>query len=236
MSQEPDIQKNVLEKIRRGEISMRSRIYFILRATLIGVVAVLALVGSLFMLSFVFFSIHASNIRFLLEFGERGLLTFIALFPWISFFIFLFLLIALEFLVRQFTSAYRFSLLRIFLWILIVGIAGSTLIGFTPLHSFLLSEADKGQLPILGSWYEQIHDSHQDQGVYRGDITSITGAAFVISHNDADRDSDEGTWTIVPPAGFDLSTLSVGEKVYVAGRLQSGVVYAYGIRVVSEGG
>ncbi len=235
MSQEPDIRKNVLEKINRGEISMRSRIYFMLRAVLIGAAIAVVLAASLFALSFALFSVHASNMRFLLEFGEQGLLTFIMLFPWTLLFFFLFLLVALEFLVYRFTSAYRFSLLRVFLWVFIVGIAGSILLGLTPFHSFLLSEADKDQLPIFGSWYEQIHDSHTDQGIYRGDVTSFTKSTFVISHNDADIDTDEGTWTIVPPEGFDLRTLSVGEEVYVAGHLQGGIVYAYGIRMVSDG-
>ncbi len=236
MSQETDIQKNVLEKIHSGEISMRSRIYFILRIVLVSTVSVLTLIGSLFALSFAFFSIRASGVQFLLEFGERGLLKFIILFPWTSFLIFLLFLVILEFLIRRLTPVYRFPLLRIFLWILAISVVGSTLVDLTPLHPFLLSEADKDQLPILGPWYEQVHDSHQDQGVYRGVITSLTGTGliFVISHNDADLDSDEGTWTIVPPPGFDIHTLSVGENVYVAGHLQNGLVYAYGIRVVSD--
>ncbi len=236
MSQETDIQKNVLEKIHRGEVSMRSKVYFMLRIILIGTASVLILVGSLFALSFVFFSIHASGVQFLLEFGERGLLKFSILFPWTSFFIFILFLVILEFLIRKITPMYRFSLLRIFLWILAIGIVGSTLVDLTPLHSFLLSEADKDQLPILGPWYEQIHDSHQNQGIYRGVITSLndTGFTFVISYNDTDLDSDEGTWTIVPPSGFNIHALSVGENVYVAGHLQNGVVYAYGIRVVSD--
>lgn len=236
MSKETDIQKNVLERIHRGEISMRSKIYFLLRIILISTASALILIGSLFVLSFSFFSIHASGVQFLLEFGERGLLKFIILFPWTSFFISLILFMILEFLIRRITPVYRYPLLRIFLWILAIGIIGSVLVNLTPLHSFLLSEADKDQLPILGPWYEQVHDSHRDQGIYRGIITSFSknGLTFVISHNDADLDSDEGTWTIVPPSGFNIDVLSIGENVYIAGQLQNNLVYAYGIRVVSD--
>lgn len=214
---------------------MRPRVYFILRAVFIGIGALCILAGSLFALSFVFFNIHESGVRFLLEFGEQGLVAFLKLFPWVFLLLFLILLVALELVVRQYTPAYRFSLLRIFLWVLVVGIAGSTFIGFTPLHASLLSAADTDHLPVLAPLYKQVHESRVTHGVYRGDITSVTESTFVISHNDTDRDSDEGTWTIVPPKGFNRNTLKVGKKVYVAGRLQNGVVYAYGIRLLPNG-
>jgi len=213
---------------------MHSHLYFVLRTILAGALALLILSGALFALSFVFFSVRESGVTYLLDFGEQGLATFLSLFPWTSVLLVLVLLVALEFFVHQFTSAYRFSLLRIFLWVMVIGIAGGTLLGFTPLHASLLSAADNDRLPILGSWYEQVHDSHTDRGVYRGDITSVTDSYFVVSHNDTDRDSDEGEWNVVPPARFDLGTLSAGEKVYVAGRLQHGVVYAYGIRTLRD--
>ena len=233
MLKEPDIQKSVLEKIRKGGVSMHSRAYFLLRTISASALAVFMLLGALFAFSFVFFSVHESGVRFLLEFGEQGLATFIVLFPWTSLLISLALLVALELLVRRFTSAYRFSLLRVFLWILVIGIAGGTILGFTPLHSSLLSAADNNELPVLGPLYEQVHDAHVDRGVYRGTIASVAESYFTIAHNDADRDSDEGLWNIVPPQEFDIHTLSVGEKVYVAGQMKNGVVYAYGVRKLS---
>lgn len=232
MLKENDIQKSVLEKIKAGDVSMRPRFYFILRTVLIGSIDMLAVACALFVLSFVFFSIHESDVGFLLEFGEKGLLTFITLLPWILLLLAFAFLIGIELLVRRTTSAYRFSLLRIFLWVLVFLTVASVCIEITPLHSFLLSRADRDQLPILGPLYEQIHDSHQKQGVYQGEITSITDSEFVISHNDNDSDSDEGSWTIVPPTGFDLRTLSIGEKVYLGGYVRDGMVYSYGIHLL----
>ena len=230
MLQENDIQNSVLTKIRGGRVSMRSRLYFVLRTILLVLSAALLLAASLFALSFVFFSIRESGIRFLLEFGEHGLAAFTVLFPWAVLLSSLALLVILEILVREFSTVYRFSLLRVFLWILCIGIAGSVLLGLTPLHSSLLSAADTDSLPVLGPLYEQIHDSHEAQGVYRGDVTAVTATNFTISHNDNDRDSDDGTWTVVPPAGFDLGTLSVGERIYVGGQVINDLVYAYGVR------
>jgi glucan phosphoethanolaminetransferase (alkaline phosphatase superfamily) len=233
MLKEPNLQEKILARIHGG-VPMRSRAYFLFRAALAGVAALLVLAGALFTLSFLFFSVRESGVGYLLEFGEHGISAFVALFPWVSLLLFVVFVVILELLVRRFEFSYRFPLLRIFLWILIIGIAGSTIIGFTPLHSSLLSAADKDELPLLGPWYEQIHDSHVEQGVYRGDITTVAATYFVISHNDTDNDSDEGEWSIVPPSGFATSTLSVGEKAYVAGQLKNGVVYAYGIHIVTD--
>lgn len=234
MLKEPNIQEKILAKIHLGSVPMHSRAYFLFRAALVSIAAALVLAGALFALSFLFFSVHESGVGYLLEFGEHGIGAFVALFPWTSLLLFIAFVVVLELLVRRFDFSYRFPLLRIFLWILIIGIVGSTLIGLTPLHSSLLSAADKDELPLLGPWYEQIHDSHVEQGVYRGDITAVAPTYFVISHNDTDNDSDEGTWSIVPPAGFGTSTIVVGGKAYVAGQLRSGVVYAYGIHIVTD--
>lgn len=235
MLQENDIQKSVLEKVRTRSVSMRSKLYFALRIVLVGVLSIITLACSIFALSFIYFSVHESGEQFLLGFDQQGLVTFALLFPWLILLLAILLLVTLETLLRNFKFGYRLPLLRIFLWLFGIGAVGSMLVSITPLHSFLLLQADKDQLPILGPLYESIHDSHREQGVYRGNITSITESDFVISYDDTDRDSDEGSWTIVPPKGFGLGTLSLGEKVYVAGRIRQGIVYAYGIRPVLAG-
>ncbi|MGH7175533.1 MAG: hypothetical protein ACREGR_04210 [Minisyncoccia bacterium] len=229
-----DLQERVLERIRKGEVSMRPRRYFILRAIGASVVALLALACSVFALSFVIFAIHESGEQFLLGFGTRGLVTFVTLFPWLSLVVSVLLLIALEVLLRTFRFGYRLPLLGIFFWILAAAVAGSVIVNLTPLHSFLLERADQDQLPVLGPLYEQLHDPHEPQGVYRGTITAIDATEFVISYDDGDRDPDDGSWTVVPPAGFATSTLVIGSRAYVAGVLMHGIVYAYGIQILQE--
>ena len=234
MSKETEIKEKVFAKIRSGEAWMRPRLYFVLRIALLAALAVIAFVLAIFVLSFAFFSIHESGEQFLLGFGQRGLLAFVALFPWWSFLLTALLILLIDHLLRYFKFGYRVSILEIFLVALVVVMVGGVAINFTPLHSSLLDSADHDQLPIIGEMYEQIHDPHQEQGVYRGSISSIQGNTFVITHNDNDKDSDDGTWNIVAPAGFDMNTLQVGEPVYVAGKLILGTVNAYGIHELTK--
>lgn len=234
MLKETKIKENVFEKIRRGEASMRPRTYFVARFVLLSALSVASLTCAMFMLSFAFFSIHESGERILLGFGQQGLLAFVALFPWWPVLLTILLILLVDYLLRYFKFGYRVSMLEIFLIALVTVVVAGILINFTPLHSTLLTFADRDELPIIGPLYEQVHDSHQAQGVYRGTISSLQGNGFIITHNDYDKDSDDGTSTIMAPSGFDTGNLRVGEDVYVAGRLLRGVVYAYGIQELPQ--
>ena len=236
MSKETEIKGNVFEKIHKGEALMRPRIYFITRTVLLAVISVIALTLAMFVLSFAFFSIHESGEQFLLGFGQRGLLAFITLFPWLPFLLTLVLILLLDYLLRYFKFGYRVSVLEIFLIALAVVMIAGVGINYTPLHSILLDTADRNGLPFLAPLYEKIHDSHQEQGVFRGVISSIHSNEFFITHDDKDSDTDDGTSTIVVPAGFDTATLHVGERVYIAGTLVQGVVDAYGIQEFTTDG
>lgn len=224
-----NIQENVLEKIHTGNVSMHSRTYFILRTSILILTSLAILSLAFLAFSFVFFNMQENGSQFLLDSNKQGLVALVSLFPWTILLFAIMLLIVLEAVLRTFSFGYRTPLLRAFLWILVIGITGSTLLSLTPLHPMLLTEADNDNLPVIGSLYTQIRNSRQENGIYRGEVTSVTDTAFVISYADTDRDSDEGSWIIEPPAGFDLSTITVGERIYVAGVLRDDVVYAYGI-------
>ena len=227
---QPHIQERVLEKIRKGEVGMRPRLYFVAQVAAVAALALVTLALSIYVLSFILFSIHESGEQFLLGFGGRGLLTLAELFPWLTLLLVVALFVALEWLLRYFKFGYSFSMLRIFLSIAAVAVVGSAAVTLTPLHAFLLDRADRGALPVFGGIYESVYDSHQAQGVFRGVVSLISTSTFVCTHDDTDRDTDDGTWTILPPQDFNLGSLSVGDRVYVAGELQNGTVQAYGIQ------
>ncbi len=235
MQNEPDIKTKVLEKIRSGKVHIRPKAYFVAQFILITLLSFVALALAVFVLSFVIFSLRESGEQFLLGFGERGVLTFFILFPWTTLIIDILLFLAIEWLIRYFKFGYRMPILRVFLGVIVLAFLGSIIVNLTPLHKMLLDRADRGVLPLLGEWYETIHDSHAKQGVFRGTIFSIQGNNFVISHNDNDLDADDGTWTVTAPLGFNMTNIHVGDKVYVAGNAAQGTVQAYGIQILAGG-
>lgn len=233
MSNNIDFKKQVLERIKAGKISMRPKAFFVAKIISIAVLSIILLALSIFVLSFVFFSIHESGEQFLLGFGERGLMTFIILFPWWTLLLTIVFIFILEYLLHSFKFGYKIPILGIFLVILTVTAIAGVLFNLTPIHSNLLQSADKNELPIIGRIYEAVHDAHQEKGVYRGLVVSINGNKIVITHKDNDLDTDDGTWTIIAPSNFDMSSIKIGDKLYVAANTDSGGdIEAYGIQVV----
>lgn len=230
-----DIKNKVFEEIHAGKVRMRPRMYFVVRIlSLIGL-ALLAFLAAVFFISFVLFALHESGESALLAFGPRGLGTFVVLFPWLIIACVLTLVVALEWLLRTFRFGYHIPILRVFGGVVALTLTASFLIAVTPLHRLLLDQADRDALPVLGGMYENVHASHKAFGVFRGTVTSLQPSSFTISHNDLDRDADDGIWSVIAPAGFDVTgTLHAGDKVYVAGNATSGVIHAYGVQKLSS--
>lgn len=213
MDNEHSIQKKVLERIRSGKVRVRPRAYFVLRLASIIAVALAVLVISVFVVSFVIFSIHESGEQFLLGFGGRGILTFLRLFPWFILFFDVGLIILLGWLIQEFRFAYRVSLASVLAGIVIVSTLLGSLVAVTPFHSDLLERADHEALPLLGGLYKSIHDSHAEEGVFRGTVISVGENEILVAHEDNDRDADDGVHRVLLPK--DSPPLSVGDRVYV---------------------
>ncbi|HTE48938.1 MAG TPA: hypothetical protein VK675_03470 [Candidatus Paceibacterota bacterium] len=224
-----DFKNRILEKVHKKEILMYPKIYFIVRLILAGLISIAAFFLLIFSLSFVFFSIQESGRQFLLGFGIQGIITFMILFPWVMIIFTAILFFLLEWILRHFKFAYQLPVVRIFIYSLFVTIFASILFTLTPIHLTFLKKADVDELPIIGGIYESIHDSAKDKGVIRGNVYSIQNNSLILSHNDNDKDADDGTWNVIFPAGFDLAKFRVGEKVYVAGKIDGNNIYAYGI-------
>lgn len=227
-----DIQRGVLERLHREKISMHSRAYFGIRLVLLALLSIIALSLSAFVLSFIVFSIQQSGQQFLLGFGAQGVRTFVTLFPWTSLVFDIAVLFVLEWLLQSFRFGYRFSLFNLFVAVMVASGTLALIVNATPLHRALLDRADRGELPIVGQMYEDIRASHTQQGIFRGTVSTVQGNSVVITHNDLDRDSDDGTRTILLPPGSPA--VHVGERVYVLGTPQGEQIEAYGIEQLSS--
>ncbi|CAN5755144.1 hypothetical protein BH11PAT2_BH11PAT2_02130 [soil metagenome] len=228
------VRQAVLDKIRTGEVRRRPRAYFLLRVATAIVVSIVVLVVSVLVISFILFSVHESGEQFLLGFGGHGIQVFLQLFPWALAITAFVLLLVLEWVLRGFKFSYRIPLLNVFLGIVGVSVILSVLINFTPFHAHFLQVSNQGNLPVVGSLYEHVLDHHEDQGVYRGEVTSSEDGSFVMKHNDRDRDHDDGTFTIHTKAVQNLPRIQVGDDVLVFGELGPGYIVAEHIQVLGH--
>ena len=112
-SQHDHFKDAVLEKIRKGEVQMRPKAYFILKILLLIITILCILITSSLLISFIFFSIRISGKFFLLDFGVRGVLGFLVHFPWKILMVEVILIILLEWLLKNFKFGYRNSFIHV---------------------------------------------------------------------------------------------------------------------------
>ena len=222
----------VLERIARGDVRMHSRLYFALQLAIVILLGMLILGISVFLANFISFSMRIAGHDALLGFGARGVKTFLAIFPW-GWLTADIILIALgSFLIRRFPFGYRRPVLFVAGGLLILALGfGVALDRATPLNEHLLRGADDDRLvPPFNTLYQGVHTPPpHDRGIFHGIVHSVGTSTFTISHDDFDHDNDDGLFLVLPPDGFSLANVSVGERVYIAGTPTPYGIEAYGI-------
>jgi hypothetical protein len=232
MNQNKDIKSFVLDKIQSGKISMRPRVYFVLKVVSLVVVSVLTLLTSSLLVSFIIFSLVNSGKLFLLGFGLHGFLMFFALFPWPLFVVEIILIVLLEWLIKRYQFGYRTSLSRLVFVILLVSVVISAIINITPFHSTLLHRAEQRNLPFVGDYYRGIRRPPSGQEIFRGVVSDVGTSTFVLNQRGDVGDGGIQKYIIDVPPNVPRSVFpAVGDTVFVAGKLlPDNDVQAYGFQ------
>lgn len=173
------ITNEVLDKIKTGEVKMKSKAYFFLR---VGLLMLSALVLSFFvicLISFIIFSLRSSGALFLPSFGYLGIRILFKSLPWFLILTAAALIILLEIFTKRFTFVYRRPIIYSLLAIIIIVILGGLIIDKTSFHSgfFLLSR--EGRLPLVGPIYRDF-GAPKFNNVHYGIVSELIDNGFVI--------------------------------------------------------
>lgn len=225
-----NLKDKILEEIKSGEVKMRPRLYFTLKLVAVIVLTTGILCISVFILNFIVFGLRVSEHEALLGFGGRGLLMFIALFPWALVLGDIILIACLRLLLRHFQFGYKFPTLHLLAGLFFL----SAILGFvadraTPLNDRLQAHHDRLPAP-LNNFYDDADDQPgRGSGICRCQIVSIDNNVLVVS------DTQDGSTTlrIVLPMDNPHATtsgLTIGDIVFIAGREHDGFIDAFGMR------
>lgn len=225
------IKDRVLAEIREKRIAMRPKLSFTFETFFAALVALVVLAVSAALASFIVFGLRVNGHDSLLAFGPRGIGAFLLIFPWPLLILNILLVIFLETLLRRFKFGYRSPVLYLLLALAALAIAAGLALDRTSVNDDLLDRADRGALPSpFAELYEHVRSpAPHDRGIYRGMVTAIGTSTFTMMHDDDDQDLDEGSYTVAFPPGFPASSLTVGERVYVAGDEDDGMIRAFGV-------
>ena len=235
ISQNNNLKNKILNKIKAGEIHMKSKSHFIFKMILIISVAILVLMVSAFLVSYILFSLKTSGQFSLLGFGGRGITEFIIGFPWLILLVDCVLLIILDYLLKNFRIGYHYPIAYLFFGTFILILFFGFIIELTPVNGIILRIAEEQRLPIFGGFYGGLRKSHSNVGIFRGTVVSIEGNTFMLKYNDYDIDGDDMIVKVLTPQGFNVgSSLNIGDMVFVAGNLVNGEIQAYGLQKLLE--
>ncbi len=221
----------VLGKIRSHELSIRPRFYFTLKSMALVVVALTTLLLSVSIGCFILFSIRTSYETSLLGFGPSGLLLFLLLFPWPLLLLDIASIALLEWMLRKFRFGYRSPLLYLLFGILVVILSVSAVIDNGRFSDQFLRGVRNRGVPIMGGIYDRgRRPPPPGSGACPCVVQSISGATVIMTESIPNE--PVRTIQVIFPSSIATSTLHVGEKLFVFGSYQDGVLHAVGTRAM----
>lgn len=234
MTNEPNQSASLREKIaaaiEAGEVTMRPKWHFVLKAAL-GIAGItLILLALLYLISFVIFVLHRTGVWFVPAFGLQGIYALLISLPWILILCAVVFIILLESLVRRYAFAYRQPLVYTVLVIIGLVLLGGFIVAKTAFHDRLFGYAQDERLPIAGGLYRQF-GGRELRNVHPGMIINLRDAGFMMGTR-----RGEPLFVLIAsstqlPFGADFAP---GDSVVVFGDRASGTIRAIGIREIES--
>ena len=216
----------VLKAIQGGQVKMRPKWQFITKTALLFAGVSLVAVAILYLVSFIVFVLQQTGVLFVPGFGSRGFGIFFLSLPWVLIALAAVFMLLLEILIKRYSFAYGRPFLYSALAVIFLGLIGGIIIGETPLHERFFDEAELGQLPFVGVFYE--HFGQQPANITVGIITQINSNGYRVQCGDVDDVFSVvvGPRTQTPPPG----SLKVGDTILILGPRQGNTIVAQGIQ------
>lgn len=216
----------ILGKLKSGEFKMKPKVYFILKAVLIILSALIVALFTLFLISFISFALRANGVLVLPIFGFRGFSAFLFSIPWLLIIVAVLLIIVLEMLFKHFAFAYRRPILYSVIGIIIVVVLSTFIIDKTPLHPGLFGRAREGGLSVFGPVYRDFGGMQKPRNANFGVVIDTTEQGFIM------KTRDEQTINVIIEAQTRLpfgKDIEKDDAVMVLGERNDGTIRAEGV-------
>lgn len=170
MSDDQELNKDILQKIESGKVTMRPKSSFIWHTVLWVIAVCLLAAAAVFVLTFIIFILRTNGNWDLPAFGLHGLVEFLTVFPWLFVPALILFLWLLERFILRHSQAYRLPMLYSGGALILVVVIASLAVLATPLHHHL--EKSGGLYHFFGS--------ARPDDFYVGGITSSTPTSYTI--------------------------------------------------------
>ncbi len=228
------LKETVIEKIKKGDVEMRSKSYFILKGFLVFGTIGLSFVFAIYLLTLLIFVLRINDIILLSDFGWYGLSIFIKIFPWAILFLSLFFLLLTDILSRKFSFAYRKTIIVSLGVVTLIVFFFSILIDSYSLQDKVYQSALRNEIPIGRQMYRDLANI-ESENVVMGKVVEINEEFLII-----EKDNQEKVTVIITdPASRHFRSLDrvrEGESVFVIGEEDdTGKINAFGVKKMVRG-
>jgi len=196
------IKNEILKEIKKGDIKMHPKIYFVLKSALLIVVAVLLFILIAYLTSYSIFYLENNGARFLLRSGLGGLVDIFHAVPLILIFLLLLLFYLIEKTIKKFNFAYKRPLIYSFLFVVIIAVGFGFFLHKNPLQK------------TLSCGLPQNHNLNAPN-TFKGEIIEINENEIKIQDING-----EIIYTIMPSESFKMEEreLERGDRIIFRGK------------------
>jgi hypothetical protein len=172
-----NIKNKLIEQIKAGEVAMKPRWHFVLRAMFMAVSTALVVLMAVYLLSLVFYFLVQSGLVYAPQFGGLGLALFLGSFPWLLVVLLLAFLGSLFLLVKQYSFSYHQPLIYSIIGVSVFVLLASFAIHQTTMHERLHPLMER--YPGVGAAYKAARVG-EIGGVIAGEVQRSTESGFVM--------------------------------------------------------
>lgn len=215
------IKEEVVSKIKKGEVKMKSRSFFILKTVLtFGLIVLLSLLV-LYLGSLIVFVFRANDMMLFSGMGFQGIRIVLLSFPWYLFVLVVILIVFVEIIAKNFSFVYRRPLIYSFIGIVFLVALGSLMVEAMSVHDSFFDMAKEERLPVAGGMYKHLGRLDMDSA-YFGTLLDKDGTVWTMELDSGEEVILEIT-TIT--RGFRiLNELKEGSTVVVIGDREGDII------------
>ncbi len=222
-----NLQEDILHKIKAGEIDMKPKWRFVLEAGLWLSGLLVALLVTIYLISFVMYFLKESGLIFAPGYGFRGISLFVISSPWVLIIMSLVFIVILYFLIKRYTFSFRQPLLFTMIGIVVCVIIGSIFIQQTTIHERVHRFTQRHELPGFLPLYREAL-GRQPEGLVAGTIIELKEGGFVLETEE--KSLLNVVITDKTRIGRGLIQFRSYDRVIVFGDQDGDIVNAFGIR------
>jgi len=210
------IEKNIIEKIKKGQIKMKPKYYFVLGSISIVFGMLLSFLFSAFFINLISNRVRVHRMTEYLPMGQPGRLIFLSNFPWHFLFLTLIFLTIGAWLLKRYDISYKKSFLAITAGVIITTVCAGLIVDKAGINKPL--QRNPG--------FRRLYDTKlKDKSWVIGTFVSKQNNMYIVKISDGTEievKTTKDTW--IPPREF-----SVGECIRVVGETKNNTLDAFGI-------